>query len=92
MSFGRNFRMGKEGKYNLSVRAEFQNIFNQVFLSAPSSGTVLGVNVNPATVPTTANGTLAAGGYYTGGFGYIATANGTGATPRSGQAVMRFTF
>jgi len=92
MSFGRNFRMGKEGRYNLSLRAEFQNIFNRVFLSTPSSGTVLGVNVNPATTPTTANGTLAAGGYYTGGFGYIATANGTGATPRSGQAVMRFTF
>src|SRR5262249_33588086 len=36
MNFGRNFRMGKEGRFNLFVRAEFQNIFNRVFLSAPS--------------------------------------------------------
>ena len=36
MSFARNFRVGKEGKYNLQVRGEFQNIFNRTFLSAPS--------------------------------------------------------
>jgi hypothetical protein len=29
MSFGRNFRMGPEGKYNLFVRPEFQNIFDR---------------------------------------------------------------
>ena len=34
MSFARNFRMGKEGKYNLNVRAEFQNVFNRHFFSA----------------------------------------------------------
>src|SRR5262249_10791580 len=31
MSFGRNIRMGKEGRYNFSIRAEFQNIFNRLF-------------------------------------------------------------
>ncbi len=36
MSFARNFRVGKEGKYNLQVRGEFHNIFNRTFLSAPS--------------------------------------------------------
>jgi hypothetical protein len=88
MSFGRNFRMGRENRYNLSVRAEFQNIFNRVFLSAPSTG----YGANPLTSPSTAGGTLATGGYYTGGFGAIATAAGAGAVPRSGQMVARFTF
>jgi hypothetical protein len=76
--------MGKEGKYNLQVRAEFQNIFNRVFYSAP------GVNgaaaISPTTKPVLSNGVNI------GGYGYIATVNGVGATPRSGQAVARFTF
>ena len=38
MSFGRNFRIGKEGRYNFNIRAEFQNIFNRLFLSAPATG------------------------------------------------------
>jgi hypothetical protein len=47
LSLGRNFRMGKEGRYTLSVRAEFQNIFNRLFLSMP---VVAGsANVNPST-------------------------------------------
>jgi hypothetical protein len=84
MSFGRNFRMGKEGRYNLFVRAEFQNIFNRVFFSAPGVNGL--TNINPATVPTSA------GGVNTGGYGYIATLGGAGAQPRSGQVVARFTF
>jgi hypothetical protein len=89
MSFGRNFRVGKEGQYNLSVRAEFQNIFNRLFLSMPASGTAIGsatAAANPATPTTTA------GGVYTGGYGFIATVGGAGAQPRSGQIVARFTF
>jgi hypothetical protein len=88
MSFGRNFRMGKEGKYNLFIRAEFQNIFNRLFLSPPATGVASGATgaTNPATPPSLANGV------YTGGFGYIATVGGAGATPRSGQIVGRFTF
>jgi hypothetical protein len=33
MSFGRNFRFGKEGRFNFFLRAELQNIFNRLFLS-----------------------------------------------------------
>lgn len=32
------------------------------------------------------------GGVYTGGYGTLATINGAGAVPRSGQAVLRLTF
>jgi hypothetical protein len=84
MGFGRNFRVGKEGRYNLQVRAEFQNIFNRMTLSAPGVGGF--ANINPAT------NRSAAGGVNTGGYGYIATLGGAGDTPRSGQAVARFTF
>jgi hypothetical protein len=38
MSFGRNFRFGHEGRFNLFIRTEFQNIFNRLFLSMPASG------------------------------------------------------
>jgi outer membrane receptor protein involved in Fe transport len=87
MSFGRNFRMGKEGRFNLFVRAEAQNIFNRHFLSMPLTGTASPtLSANPATGPTTV------GGVYSGGYGYIATLGGAGAQPRSGQIVGRFTF
>jgi hypothetical protein len=88
LGFGRNFRIGSEGKYNLFVRAEFQNIFNRVFLSLPGNGGGLaGIpSINPAT-PSTSSG-----GVNTGGYGYIATVGGAGTTPRSGQIVARFIF
>jgi hypothetical protein len=87
MSFGRNFRMGKDGRYNLFVRAEFQNIFNRLFLSMPATGTASPtLSTNPSTPSVTS------GGVYTGGYGYIATLGGAGAQPRAGQIVGRFTF
>ncbi len=87
MSFGRNFRVGKERQYNLFVRAEFQNIFNRHFLSTPLTGTASpALSANPSNPPT------ATGGVYTGGYGYVATLGGAGAQPRSGQIVARFTF
>jgi hypothetical protein len=79
MSFARNFRVGKEGKYSLQLRIEFQNIFNRLSLSAPTA-------TNPSL------GLSASNGVNTGGFGSVATVNGAGDAPRSGQAVMRFTF
>ncbi len=82
-SFARNFRMGKEGKYNLQIRGEFQNIFNRLFLSAPSLANPL---LPVAT--TTYNGTP----INNTGFGSVATLNGIGAQPRSGQMIARFTF
>jgi hypothetical protein len=87
MSFGRNFRVGREGRYNLFVRAEFQNIFNRLFLSMPLTGTASpALSANPLT-PATSNG-----GVYTGGYGYIPTIGGAGAVPRNGQIVARLTF
>ncbi len=83
MNFGRNFRFGPERRYNLFVRAEFQNIFNRTFLSTPS---LANPNLPIATtnyVGTTINNS---------GFGSIATLNGAGTSPRSGQLVARFTF
>jgi hypothetical protein len=81
MSFGRVFPIGRE-KMNLQIRAEFQNIFNRVFFSAPATGAT-----NPA-MAIQKDGT----GVITGGYGSIATVNGAGTTPRTGQIVARFTF
>jgi hypothetical protein len=87
MSFARNFRI-REG-YNLQVRAEFQNIFNRTFLSAPSIGSAA-IPVNPQlpVATTTYGGNI----LNSSGFGSIATLNGIGTQPRSGQIVARFTF
>jgi len=99
-NIGRNFRVGKEGRYNLQIRAEFVNIFNRLELGAPST-------TAPA-APVTHNGF----GQNSGGFGVInetvagvqtapsVTSNpGTGATtgqlfqnPRTGTLIARFTF
>jgi hypothetical protein len=83
MSLARNFRMGHEGKYNLQVRGEFQNIFNRHFYSAPI--TTGSLSAAPSTNTS---------GIITGGYGTINTTTGTGAgaIPRSGQLVARFTF
>ncbi len=89
MSFGRNFRFGKEGRYNFFIRAEFQNIFNRLFLSAPATGNQGASFLGPVTITSAPTTT---GGVYTGGLGYIATLEGAGAQPRQGQIVGRFTF
>jgi len=91
MSLGRNFRMGKEGKYNLQIRAEFQNIFNRLFYSAPLVGGF--GNENPASATQTANPfPNGAPGALSSGYGFVNSVNGAGDTPRSGQMVARFTF
>ena len=46
LSLGRNFRLANEGKVVLNVRAEFQNVFNRLFLAPPSVGGP--TNVSPA--------------------------------------------
>ena len=90
MNFGRNFRMGKEGRYNLQVRAEFQNVFNRRFFSAPAVGGF--GNTNPATAATANPFPSGAAGALSAGYGFVNYVNGAGATPRSGQMVARFTF
>jgi hypothetical protein len=95
MSLGRTFGIGKEGRYKLSVRAEFQNIFNRVFYTPPtgSGGTF-------TTAPTVFGNSLSGTkGLLSSGFGYVSWLNGganntlgAGPAPRSGQIVARFTF
>lgn len=83
-NIGRNFRFGRENRFVLNVRAEFQNVMNRMFYSAPSSGA-------PQTSVITG---LTQGGMFvpTGGYGVVNTFNGAGASPRSGVLVGRFTF
>jgi len=85
LSFGRNFRLAGENKVTFNVRAEFQNVFNRLFLSAPSVGGP--TNVSPATFTTNNQQSQ-----LTGGYGYVNWVNGAGARPRSGQIVARLTF
>ena len=83
-SLGRIFRL-REGM-TLSIRAEFFNIFNRVFLNAPTSTTATQTQVK-------------AGANTVSGFGYIntlvtpiQTAGGAVPTVRNGQLVARFQF
>jgi hypothetical protein len=78
---GRNFKLAKEGKVNLSIRAEFQNMFNRVTYGSPAA-------TNPAS-PTFKNNP---GGALSLGYGFVNTFNGAGTNPRSGQIVARLTF
>jgi hypothetical protein len=86
MSFGRIFPLAREGKVNLNVRFEFQNIFNRVFYSAPST-------TNPQSA-TFFNNNFANGkpGALSTGFGFVNSLNGFGTQPRTGQFVARITF
>jgi hypothetical protein len=91
LSMGRNFRLGGENsRVVFNIRAEFQNVFNRLFLQAPSVGGP--TNVNPLS-PTIHN----QAGLLTGGYGYVNFVNGGlattgGARPRTGQIVARVTF
>jgi hypothetical protein len=91
LSVGRIFRIKET--YQLQVRAEFQNVFNRVFYSVPSSGGDAGVGTasgtafaNPFPVLGSTSGALSSG------FGFVNTFNGAGTQPRTGQLVARFTF
>ncbi len=89
LSVARTFRV-KE-KYEIQLRAEFQNIFNRVFYSLPATGNGTGTataaaNNNPFPVLGSSSGALS------GGYGYVNAFNGAGAQPRTGQLVARFQF
>jgi hypothetical protein len=90
-NIGRNFRFGKDGRYNLYIRGEFVNIFNRVLMPPPSTA-------NPQN-PVTHNQL----GILTGGFGVInaylapnvAYTPATGTTllqGRTGTLIARFSF
>jgi len=77
MSIGRVFPLAKEGKVNLNVRIEFQNVFNRTFLAAPSAA-------NPtATVLNTNQFANGQPGALSSGFGFVNSVNGGfGVQPR----------
>jgi hypothetical protein len=90
LSLARNFRVGKEGRYNLQVRGEFQNIFNRVFLALPAS---TGGTANPLLPITTTSYAGNGNVINSGGFGSITTiGTGQAAQPRSGQIIVKFSF
>jgi hypothetical protein len=86
MSFGRVFPLAKENRVNLQVRFEFQNIFNRVFYSTPSTtnptAAVLSTNPFPNNQP----------GALSSGFGFVNSVQGAGTQPRTGQFVVRLQF
>ncbi len=88
MAFGRLFPIGKEGRYTIQIRAEFQNIFNRLFYSAPAPGAFN----NPATATANGNSYDGINNLLSAGFGYVNWFNGAGAQPRSGQIIARFQF
>jgi Carboxypeptidase regulatory-like domain/TonB dependent receptor len=95
ISLGRNFPLAKEGRIKLNVRAEFQNMFNRLFLTNPmtvaasSSPFVIG-----AGAPNPISPTIRIAGTQTlsSGYGFVNTFNGGAAQPRTGQMVARITF
>jgi hypothetical protein len=82
-NLSRNFKFGKDGRYALQVRVEFQNVFNRLLL--PASPTLGAFNAAP---------TKQADGRYTQGFGTFGNLRGAGAfgAERSGVFVGRLTF
>jgi hypothetical protein len=76
LSIGRVFRIGE--KANLSIRADFQNIFNRLVIG------------NPTATNAQQTQTISSAGETTAGFGDIDTK--TGLSPRSGMIVARFSF
>jgi len=86
LSLGRDFHLAGENRVTLNVRAEFNNMFNRLFLQTPTA-------TNPAANTTTAAST----GCVTGGYGFVNYINGGvaasgGARPRTGQIVARLRF
>jgi hypothetical protein len=98
MAFGRTFRIAKEGRINLNVRAEFQNIFNRLFYPLPSATNPEGLCYAGHTPASCFTNQFSTGqlGALSSGFGFVNSVNGGPATggvmPRSGQIVARFQF
>jgi len=81
VGLARNFRFGREGRINLSLRAEFTNIFNRLYLADPTATNYL------------ATQTKSSAGQPSGGFGYINVQSSlTASNVRTGQIVARFSF
>jgi len=83
MSLGRVFKLGGEGTTKaLTVRMNFQNIFNRTYMQNPSS-----TSITTSTIKNPTND------YLTGGFGFINYVGGsTFQPPRQGTLEMRLQF
>jgi hypothetical protein len=81
-NLSRNFRF-REGKIQLNLRAEFQNVFNRTILPNPTTS---GFTAQPTKQTTGANA-----GLYNAGFGTVVPLSGTSGS-RSGTLIGRFTF
>jgi hypothetical protein len=79
MNVGRTFRLAKEGRVTLNVRAEFTNVFNRAFISSPIS-----TNGTTSTFTRNPNGTTSAG------FGALLPS--TTLQPRNGLLIARIQF
>ncbi len=83
-NIGRHFRVGREGKYDFFVRAEFVNILNHTYFAAP-------VTTNPQN-PVVRNNL----GVLTSGFGvinaYLTPNTAYGFAGRTGTLIARFQF
>jgi hypothetical protein len=91
MGFGRVFRIKERA--NLMVRAEFTNIFNRLFYSAPADGSPFGGSfTSVASAIVHGNSLSGTTGLLSSGYGYVNWLGGAGALPRSGQLIARFTF
>jgi hypothetical protein len=87
LSLGRTFHI-KE-KIQLTIQAQFFNVFNRVFYPAPTAATT---STTAATFSNPFPGLPGTTGALNGGYGFVNTLNGAGTNPRSGQLVARFTF
>jgi len=94
MSMGRLFPIAKEGRINLNIRIEFQNVFNRTFYSSPSAAFGFFLSGTNPTTPVLRFNSFENGrpGALSGGYGFVNTVNGAGSQPRSGQIVARITF
>jgi hypothetical protein len=82
--------MGKEDKYRLQVQAEFMNVVNRTFLSAPSNRFCVDPNTDDRYCILSSGRLLPHFAHW-----WIWLCHydrGAGTQPRSGQMVARFTF
>jgi hypothetical protein len=92
-NFGIGRRFALRERMSLTVRAEFNNIFNRTYLNNP---TTTGVGISPQTPPTCqlpsgGSGACSPGEHVVSGFGVINNTT-TLAAPRTGQLVAQFVF
>ncbi len=92
MSFGRIFRIKESAA--LTIRMNFQNIFNRTQLSNPSAANPLAATTCITTAGTPGSGAACANPLrLTGGFGFVNYVGGsTFQPPRQGTLEMRFSF